>query len=256
MRIEHAPASVLRSSSFRSKPFNVQPSIVSASTRYVLSRICYEFTDSSLLECALTHRSAGSGHNERLEFLGDAVIELVVTAWLFELFPQCSEGELTRLRAKFVRRESLANYARDICLGEAMRLGSGEMKSGGRYRDSILADGFEALIGALFLDAGFYECRKRLIPLIEPSLHALVDAATTKDPKTRLQELLQGQGLALPHYEVVETHGDDHQQSFMVQCAVSTMREPVVGHGSSRRRAEQDAAQRALAALETNATHE
>ena len=229
----------------------VQPSIVSDSTRYVLSKIGHEFADESLLVRALTHRSAGSGHNERLEFLGDAVIELVVTAWLFELFPQCTEGELTRLRAKIVRRESLAGYARDIALGDAMQLGSGEMKSGGRYRDSILADGFEAVIGAMYLDAGFHVCRDRLIPLLEPSLPALVDAATTKDPKTRLQELLQGQGLPLPQYNVIHTYGDDHQQSFTVQCEVDTLREPVIGDGSSRRRAEQDAAQRALTALDT-----
>lgn len=240
----------------QSRSFNVQPSVISDSARYVLSKIGHDFADSSLLERALTHRSAGSGHNERLEFLGDAVIELVVTAWLFELFPQCTEGELTRLRAKIVRRESLASYARDICLGDAMHLGSGEMKSGGRHRDSILADGFEALLGALFLDAGFHECRKRLLPLIEPSLSTLVDAATTKDPKTRLQELLQGRSFALPQYEVVETFGDDHQQSFMVQCIISPLREPVIGHGSSRRRAEQDAAQRALTALEPHNTHE
>jgi ribonuclease-3 len=228
----------------------VQSSAVSASARYVLSKIGHEFADQSLLVRALTHRSAGSSHNERLEFLGDAVIELVVTAWLFELFPQCTEGELTRLRAKIVRRESLANYARDISLGDAMQLGSGEMKSGGRYRDSILADGFEAIVGAMFLDAGFQVCRERLLSLIEPSLPRLVDAATTKDPKTRLQELLQGQGSALPQYEVIRTQGDDHQQSFVVQCEVSTLREPVIGNGTSRRRAEQDAAQRTLTALE------
>ncbi|MFT5449814.1 MAG: ribonuclease-3 [Gammaproteobacteria bacterium] len=217
--------------------------------RHVVAKIGHDFKDEALLVRALTHRSASSGNNERLEFLGDAVIELVVTAWLFELFPQCSEGELTRLRAKIVRRESLAGYARGLALGDALHLGSGEMKSGGRYRDSILADGFEALIGAMFLDAGFHVCRERLISLIEPGLPELVEAATTKDAKTRLQEWLQGRGLPLPRYDVVRTEGDDHQRTFTVQCEVDGMSESIVGGGSSRRRAEQDAAARALDAL-------
>lgn len=220
--------------------------------RHVVAKIGHEFQDEALLVRALTHRSASSGNNERLEFLGDAVIELVVTAWLFELFPQCNEGELTRLRAKIVRRESLAGYARGLALGDALHLGSGEMKSGGRHRDSILADGFEALIGAMFLDAGFHVCRERLISLIEPGLPKLVEAATTKDAKTRLQEWLQGRGLPLPRYDVVSTDGDDHQRTFTVQCEVDGVAEPVVGGGSSRRRAEQNAATLALDVLGVN----
>jgi ribonuclease-3 len=244
---------VLRYSNTGSKSLNVLSPAISEHARLVVSRIGHDFADESLLLRALTHRSAGSGNNERLEFLGDAVIELVVTAWLFGLFPRYTEGELTRLRAKIVRRESLADYARNIALGNAMHLGSGEMKSGGRHRDSLLADGFEAVIGAVFLDAGFLACRECLIALIEPGLPALVEAATTKDAKTRLQEWLQGRGLPLPSYEVVRTDGVDHRQTFTVQCEVSELQAPVAGGGSSRRRAEQEAAKRTL--IELGADH-
>ena len=209
----------------------------------------YVFADEALLVRALTHRSASSDHNERLEFLGDAVIELLVTDWLFALFPEHTEGELTRLRAKIVRRESLAEYARETQLGDALYLGSGELKSGGRHRDSILADGFEALIGAIYLDGGFKVCRDCLIPILEPSLPRLLRASSTKDAKTQLQEWLQSQGLPLPEYDVVKTEGVDHEQHFTVHCIANGLTDPIAGVGSSRRRAEQDAAQRTLLSL-------
>ncbi len=216
----------------------------------LLERLGYAFREPQLLTRALTHRSAAGDHNERLEFLGDAVIELVVTEWLFRTLPDRSEGELTRLRARIVRRESLADYARELALGEALRLGGGEMKSGGRHRDSILADGFEALLGALYLDGGLEECRRCLVAIVGPRLDGLAQAPTTKDPKTRLQEWLQGRGLPLPDYEVVRTEGVEHAQRFVVACRTGGLHPTVHGSGSSRRRAEQDAATRVLQSLE------
>lgn len=218
--------------------------------RKLLDRLDYRFQDTQLLHCALTHRSAAGDHNERLEFLGDAVIELVVTEWLFRALPKHSEGELTRLRARVVRRESLAEHARALGLGDALSLGGGELKSGGRHRDSILADAFEALVGAIYLDAGFDESRRVLIAIVSPRLDALARATTTKDPKTLLQEWLQGRGLPLPHYDVVRTEGVDHAQHFVVSCSTGQGGRSRCGSGSSRRRAEQDAAKQLLEDLE------
>ena len=222
--------------------------------RRMLDKLAYEFSDMCLLRRALTHRSASGDHNERLEFLGDAVIELVVTEWLYRSLPEHTEGELTRLRARVVRRESLAAYAREIDLGAAINLGGGELKSGGRHRDSILADGFEALMGALYLDAGLSECSRFLRELLSPRLAELAQAGDAKDPKTRLQEWLQGRGMALPAYEVLRTEGMEHAQRFIVECAVTGTR-PVTGSGSSRRRAEQEAARVMLDCLR-EAAHE
>jgi len=220
--------------------------------RRLLDELAYEFRDPALLRRALTHRSASGQHNERLEFLGDAVIELVVTEWLYRSLPEHSEGELTRLRARVVRRESLAGYAREIALGEVITLGSGELKSGGRHRDSMLADGFEALMGALYLDAGLSECWRFLVGLLSSRLAHLTQAGDAKDPKTRLQEWLQGRGMALPAYEVVRTEGVEHAQRFIVECAVAGSA-PVTGSGSSRRRAEQEAARVMLDCLQGGA---
>lgn len=225
-------------------------------TRVLLQRLGYQFRDAQLLHCALTHRSAAGDHNERLEFLGDAVIELVVTEWLFRALPQRSEGELTRLRAKVVRRESLAEYARALGLGDALSLGGGELKSGGRHRDSILADAFEALVGAMYLDAGFDECRRVLVAIVNPRLDTLSRATTTKDSKTLLQEWLQGRGLPLPEYRVVRTEGVEHAQHFVVACATAHEARVVYGSGSSRRRAEQDAARRLLEDFDRRGTDE
>ena len=218
--------------------------------RELLTRLDYQFRDARLLQCALTHRSAAADHNERLEFLGDAVIELVVTEWLFRALPRRSEGELTRLRARVVRRESLAEHARALGLGDALSLGSGELKSGGRHRDSILADALEALVGAIYLDAGFEESRRVLTGIVSPHLESLSRTAATKDPKTQLQEWLQGRGLPLPEYAVVRTEGVEHAQRFVVSCSTGHEARAAQGSGSSRRRAEQDAAKRLLDELE------
>jgi len=218
--------------------------------RLLERRVGHAFGDATLLERALTHRSAAGDHYERLEFLGDAVIELVMTEWLFRAMPGHSEGELTRLRARLVRRETLAALAREIGLGEALRLGSGELKSGGRQRDSILADAFEALLGALYLDAGLEPSRRFLLELVARRQAALLGDGDAKDPKTRLQEWLQRRGLPLPEYRVAHTEGVEHAQRFVVECRAGEAGDSVAGEGTSRRRAEQDAALRMLERLE------
>ena len=202
----------------------------------------HRFGDPSLLETALTHRSAGRANNERLEFLGDAVLGLLVAEALHARHPRASEGDLTRLRAALVREETLAAIARELALGEALHLGPGELRSGGHRRESILADAFEAVVAAVYLDGGLEACRAAVMPLLEPRIAALGDAAATKDPKTRLQEWLQGRGHALPSYELVETAGDDHRKTFFVRCAADAIGIACVGEGGSRRAAEAHAA--------------
>ena len=207
-----------------------------------LRGLAHRFADPGLLETALTHRSAGRANNERLEFLGDAVLGLLVAEALHARHPRASEGDLTRLRAALVREETLAAIARELSLGEALRLGPGELRSGGHRRESILADAFEAVVAAVYLDGGLDACRAAVMPLIEPRIAALGDAAATKDPKTRLQEWLQGRGFALPTYELVETAGDDHRKTFFVRCAADAIGIACVGEGGSRRAAEAHAA--------------
>lgn len=208
--------------------------------------IGYSFRNAALLRQALTHRSASRDHNERLEFLGDAVFGLVAAEMLFDAFPGMREGPLTRGRASMVRRESLASIAREIGLGRHLHLGPGELKSGGRNRDSILADGLEAVLGAVHLDGGFeasVPCAQRLL---ESRLDGVNDDRPDKDPKTRLQERLQGRGLDLPSYEVTSTTGGAHEQTFTVSCTVSALDLERSGTGSSRRQAEQQAAEALL----------
>ncbi len=219
----------------------------------LLSRLDFKFADPALLEQALTHRSAGARNYERLEFLGDAVIELIVSQWLYEAFPDAPEGHLTRYRAAFVCRESLAQLAREIDLGGTLALGGGELKSGGRQRDSILSDGFESLFGAMFLDQGLEACRRRLLPMLNPRLQQVRDD-TPKDPKTRLQEYLQRRSLATPDYAVIATQGAAHEQEFFVECRVEPLNTSARGEGTSRRRAEQSAAQQLLDKLDDAAT--
>jgi ribonuclease-3 len=202
----------------------------------------HDFRDPQLLQTALTHRSAGRANNERLEFLGDAVLGLVVAEILHARFPRASEGELTRMRAALVREESLASVARELSLGDAIHLGQGELRSGGHRRESILADAFEAVVAAIYLDAGLPACHACLAPLLEPRLVALGERALDKDPKTRLQELLQGRGLPLPAYALVETAGDEHRKTFFVRCTVAALELSSVGEGGSRRTAEAHAA--------------
>lgn len=202
----------------------------------------YECRDAALLEAALTHRSAGGPHNERLEFLGDAVLNCVVAMLVFREFAAADEGDLSRFRASLVSGEALAVLALEINLGEQLRLGSGELKSGGDRRKSILADTLEALFGAIFLDGGFDAAAQVIERLFVPRLDRLPSAAELKDPKTRLQESLQAQGLPLPCYSVESVSGEAHNQFFRVACTVEALGLKAVGSGQSRRRAEQAAA--------------
>jgi ribonuclease-3 len=203
----------------------------------------YECRDPALLEAALTHRSAGSQHNERLEFLGDAVLNCVVAMLVFREFGAADEGDLSRFRASLVSGEALAVIAVEINLGEQCRLGSGELKSGGFRRKSILADTLEALFGAIYLDGGFEAAANVLERLFIPRLDRLPSAADLKDPKTRLQETLQARGLPLPMYAVESISGEAHSQQFHVACSVDVLGLKTVGSGASRRRAEQAAAE-------------
>lgn len=205
----------------------------------------------TLFEAAFTHRSApGRVNNERLEFLGDAVLNLLVAEMLYRRFPRADEGDLSRLRARLVSAEPLAAIAQSIGLGDELRLGSGELKTGGFRRESILADALEALIGAVHLDRGLEAARDLVERLFGPAMDALPAPQDLKDPKTRLQELLQAAGRALPEYGIVEVSGEPHAQHFSVRCEVAELGLVTAGEGSSRRRAEQDAAQRLLDALE------
>lgn len=212
-------------------------------------KLGYHFTDEALLDLALTHRSAGRPNNERLEFLGDALVNLVVAEMLFDLRPRANEGELSRLRAQLVNEPALAKRARELKLGDALKLGSGELKSGGYRRDSILADAFEALVAAIYRDGGFHACRDWLRTVfVEPIAAA---GPAQKDPKTRLQEWLQARGLPLPHYELLAEHGEEHARQFDVACVVEQPQAArFEGRGGSRRAAEQVAADAALEYLE------
>ncbi len=213
-------------------------------------RLQHSFTDPALLKQALTHCSAGRQNNERLEFLGDAVLGLVVSELLFRRYPEASEGELSRIRAGLVQQSTLASIARSLKVGEELVLGQGELKSGGANRDSILADALEALISALYLDGGLQVCRAHVALWFEPLLAGnAVPVQQAKDAKTTLQEFLQARKLALPVYSVAETRGKDHQQEFVVHCAVVLLQDPVTGVGSSRKEAEQQAAAAVLARI-------
>jgi ribonuclease-3 len=210
--------------------------------------LTYHFRDSSLAALALTHRSAGKPNNERMEFLGDALLGAIVAEMLYETHPKASEGEMSRLRAQLVNGQALAEMARELELGDRLKLGSGELKSGGFRRDSILADAFEALVAAVYLDGGFEACRNVVRGLFADRVTAL--PRSSKDPKTRLQEWLQAEGWPLPQYELVGTEGEDHARIFDVNCVVmEPMAVTAAGRGSSRRLAEQDAAETVLSRL-------
>lgn len=207
-------------------------------------RFPHRFRNEGLYEQALTHRSAARLNNERLEFLGDSLVNMLVAELLYETHPRADEGVLTRLRAQLVRGSTLAELARELELGDALVLGSGELKSGGFRRDSILADALEALIAATYLDAGWDACRDVVRSLYRSRIATL--GVSEKDPKTRLQEFLQANGLPLPLYELVASTGEEHAKLFDVECVVADppLRQP--GHGTSRRAAEQMAAEAAL----------
>lgn len=208
------------------------------------------FNDPTLFLQALTHRSAGSRNNERLEFLGDAVLGCVIATELYQRYPQAKEGELSRLRSNLVKGESLAAIARGLDIGQYLSLGVGERKSGGHRRDSILSDAMEALFGAIYLDAGFAACQQCILVQFAGRLEQLPEVAALKDAKTRLQEYLQAQHKSLPEYTITETSGDAHARTFKVDCVVNDMNVPSShGQGKSRRHAEQDAAEKMLARL-------
>ncbi len=214
--------------------------------RHTLAEITgYSFVNADLQSQALTHRSFGIPHNERLEFLGDGVLNCIVAAVLFERFTQLPEGELSRLRASLVNQQSLFEIAQQMNLGGQLLLGEGELKSGGAQRPSILADALEALIGATFLDGGFIAAYALVVRLFERQLSDADSTSVDKDPKTLLQEFLQSRRIALPHYSVIATAGEAHEQSFRVECAIPALNIRTHGEGSSRRGAEQIAARRA-----------
>ena len=214
------------------------------------SRLGYRFRDAALLEQALTHRSFGSPHNERLEFLGDGVLDCVVAEMLYGRFPSLSEGKLTRLRADLVREETLCALARKLELGGHLRLGEGELASVGGARPSILADALEAVFGAVLLDGGYEAARESVITVYGDAVEGLDPAQTGKDPKTRLQEYLQGRHRPLPEYRVAGTRGAAHLQTFEVECVVADLGLRSSGSGTSRQRAEQQAAEAMLKELE------
>jgi ribonuclease-3 len=209
-------------------------------------RVGYRFSRPELLEQALTHRSHGTPHNERLEFLGDSVLNCVIAAELYQRFGELPEGDLSRLRARLVRQEALHQIALELGLGEHLRLGEGEMKSGGSTRPSILADAFEALIGAIFLDGGFASVGDAVKRVYRALLAGLDPQDLGKDPKTLLQELLQARRIALPQYAVLATRGAAHSQNFEVECVIPALSVRTTGSGSNRRAAEQEAALRAF----------
>jgi ribonuclease-3 len=208
--------------------------------------IGYCFKDPDLLILALSHRSLGGRNNERLEFLGDSVLNFIAAEALFQRFPQAREGQLSRLRARLVKGVTLAELAKGFELGEYLRLGSGELKSGGFRRESILADATEAIIGAIYLESGLEAARERVLYWLREHIATLTLVDNNKDPKTRLQEYLQSRQCELPRYEVTDSSGEAHCRTFRVECHVSPLSQPTFGVGNSRRLAEQVAAQKAL----------
>ncbi|MDO6684304.1 MULTISPECIES: ribonuclease III [unclassified Agarivorans] len=223
--------------------------MISSNPERLQRAIGYKFKDDSLLNLALTHRSAGGVHNERLEFLGDAVLSWVIADELYHRFPNVSEGDLSPMRSTLVKGKTLAELARNFELGEYIKLGPGELKSGGFRRESILADAVEAIIGAVYLDSGTDSAKTMLLNWYQDRLNTIEPGLSQKDPKTRLQEILQSRKQALPDYQVVDIKGEAHNQQFTVSCAVEGLDEPVVGTSTSRRKAEQVAAELVLERL-------
>ena len=216
----------------------------------LIAKLGYTFTNSGLLIEALTHRSAGAINYERLEFLGDSIVNFVIADKLFSMYPKYPEGDLSRLRASLVNQDGLANIARDLNLGDYLVLGGGELKSGGYRRDSILSDTVEAIIGAVYIDAGFDLARNLVLSLYEKQLENIPDPSTLKDPKTQLQELLQSRKLSLPVYDVSSVSGKAHNQVFSVTCSIDELNIKSSGQAASRRKAEQQAAIEAISKVE------
>lgn len=215
----------------------------------LLKSIDYEFSDTRHLKCALTHRSAGKNNNERLEYLGDSILGFVISNELYIRFDSADEGQLSRLRSSLVKGETLAKIARELALGDCLILGSGELKSGGFRRDSILADALEALIGAIYIDSSIDEATRFILRLFESQLIGLSLSTVLKDPKTLLQEYLQSIKEPLPEYSVLSIEGEGDNQVFYVTCSSPLIIGVVNGTGSSRRKAEQDAAKKMLTEL-------
>lgn len=213
-------------------------------------KLGYEFHNPGLLEAALTHRSIRGNNNERLEFLGDSIVNFIIAAALYQQFPNAKEGDLSRLRASLVKGDTLAELAQEFELGSYLRLGAGELKSGGFRRKSILADAMEAVIAAIYLDGGMAVCQERVLRWYELRLQEIGRGSGLKDPKTRLQEFLQARKISLPDYSVLSIQGEAHQQIFRVACRIEKYAYVTEGVGSSRRSAEQQAAQKYLEFLE------
>jgi ribonuclease-3 len=222
---------------------------VSARGRWAEAQLQYAFRDATLLDLALTHRSASKANNERLEYLGDAFLNFAIARRLFELRGDDTEGDLSRARAALVKEPTLAAIGQRLEVDAHLTLGAGELRTGGAQRAAILADAVEALIGAVLLDGGVEAAEAVVDLMFADQFKSLPDAAALKDPKTRLQEWLQGRGLALPSYAVTAVHGRDHEQTFVVECEVREKNVQTTGRGQSRRRAEQDAAAAMLVAL-------
>lgn len=216
--------------------------------------IGHRFDNPQIITQAVTHRSAGGINNERLEFLGDAILGFVIADELHRLFSEANEGQLSRLRSSLVKKETLAKLARSLDLGQYLRLGTGELRSGGQTRDSILADALEALFAAVYLDGSYSSARQVILKIFQERLKTLTIDSQQKDPKTRLQEYLQARKHPLPVYRIVDTSGNRHAQVFQVACELSDLGMETLGSGSSRRKAEQDAAARLMEAIgEANA---
>ncbi|MGE3921136.1 MAG: ribonuclease III [Gammaproteobacteria bacterium] len=212
-------------------------------------KLKYEFQDLQLLQAALTHRSVPGYNNERLEFLGDSILNCIIASALFKQFPEAKEGELSRLRANLVKGETLAQLAQEFELNRYLRLGVGELRSGGAKRESTLADALEAIIGAIYLESGFSVIETLVLNWFDSRFKALSISANLKDPKTQLQEYLQARKHALPTYKMITVKGEAHAQTFYMECSIPKLKLSAQGQGSTRRKAEQEAAQKILAKL-------
>ncbi len=227
-------------------------------TKSNFAKLCktlgYDFRDETRLSLALSHRSVGAANNERLEFLGDSLLNTFIAEALFEQFPTAKEGDLSALRASLVKGETLAELAKEFQLGEYLQLGEGERKSGGHRRASILADAVEAIVAAIYLDSDFLSCRAQVLRWFATRLKKATMKIENKDPKSLLQEWLQGRGQALPEYNVIATEGAAHEQEFTVACLVASLPEPITAKGRNRRLAEKKAAELALEQLQEQQT--
>lgn len=212
-------------------------------------KLGYQFANLDYLKQALTHRSAAAHNNERLEFLGDSILNFAIGKALYEKFPKANEGELSRMRAALVKEQTLAIVARQFELGDYLKLGAGELKSGGYRRESILSDCVEAIIAAIYLDSGIEQAKLHVYRWYEQLLNEMKPGEAQKDPKTRLQEFLQSRKLPLPTYEVIDIKGEAHNQLFKVSCKVEKVEQLFIGTGTSRRKAEQQAAEQVIKVL-------